>query len=72
MWPIKLTLAFNFLQLLDLQATQMVEMESQMNHISQTVMIYKEKVAIKEIGDLTENKSPNRQYKIIAPVKPEK
>lgn len=29
------TLAYNFLQLLDLQATQLSEMESQMNHISQ-------------------------------------
>lgn len=39
------TLAYNFLQLLDLQASQMEEMESQMNHISQTVQIHKEKVA---------------------------
>lgn len=29
------TLAYNFLQLLDLQTAQMGEMESQMNHIAQ-------------------------------------
>jgi abl interactor 2 len=39
------TLAFNYLQLLELQTSQLAEMESQMNHISQTVMIHKEKVA---------------------------
>lgn len=39
------TLAYNYLQLLDLQAQQLSEMESQMNHIAQTVSIHKEKVA---------------------------
>lgn len=66
------TLAYNFLQLLELQSAQLVEMESQMNHISQTVMIHKEKVARREIGVLTANKSTTRQYKIIAPANPEK
>ncbi|XP_058826225.1 abl interactor 2 [Topomyia yanbarensis] len=66
------TLAYNFLQLMDLQATQMAEMESQMNHISQTVMIHKEKVARREIGVLTANKVSTRQYKIVAPLNPEK
>ncbi|XP_044737267.1 abl interactor 2 isoform X2 [Chrysoperla carnea] len=66
------TLAYNFLQLLELQTSQMSEMESQMNHIAQTVMIHKEKVARREIGVLTANKSTNRQYKIIAPSNPEK
>ncbi|XP_075213789.1 abl interactor 2-like [Lycorma delicatula] len=66
------TLAYNFLQLLDLQTSQLAEMESQMNHIAQTVMIHKEKVARREIGVLTANKTTNRQYKIIAPVNPEK
>ncbi|XP_044764738.1 abl interactor 2-like [Coccinella septempunctata] len=66
------TLAYNFLQLLDLQTSQLAEMESQMNHISQTVMIHREKVARREIGVLTANKSTNRQYKIIAPANPEK
>uniref|UniRef100_A0A2M3Z2Z8 Putative abl interactor abi-1 n=1 Tax=Anopheles braziliensis TaxID=58242 RepID=A0A2M3Z2Z8_9DIPT len=66
------TLAYNFLQLMDLQASQMSEMESQMNHISQTVMIHKEKVARREIGVLTANKVSSRQYKIVAPLNPEK
>ncbi|XP_067014880.1 abl interactor 2 isoform X2 [Anabrus simplex] len=66
------TLAYNFLQLLDLQAAQLAEMESQMNHIAQTVMIHKEKVARREIGVLTANKTTSRQYKIIAPANPEK
>ncbi|XP_077297188.1 tyrosine kinase Abl isoform X2 [Arctopsyche grandis] len=66
------TLAFNFLQLLDFQNNQLAEMESQMNHIAQTVMIHKEKVARREIGVLTANKVINRQYKIIAPANPEK
>lgn len=57
---------------MDLQATQMAEMESQMNHISQTVMIHKEKVARREIGVLTANKVSTRQYKIVAPLNPEK
>lgn len=66
------TLAYNFLQLLEFQSTQLSEMESQMNHISQTVMIHKEKVARREIGVLTANKITSRQYKIIAPANPEK
>lgn len=47
-------------------------MESQMNHIAQTVMIHKEKVARREIGVLTANKVSTRQYKIVAPSNPEK
>lgn len=43
-----------------------------MNHIAQTVMIYKEKVARREIGVLTANKVSSRQYKIVAPLNPEK
>lgn len=35
-------------------------------------MIHKEKVARREIGVLTANKTINRQYKIIAPANPEK
>lgn len=38
----------------------------------QNVMIHKEKVARREIGVLTANKTTNRQYKIIAPANPEK
>ncbi|XP_063218111.1 abl interactor 2 [Bacillus rossius redtenbacheri] len=66
------TLAYNFLQLLDLQSSQLADMESQMNHVAQTVMIHKEKVARREIGVLTANKTTSRQYKIIAPANPEK
>lgn len=66
------TLAYNYLQLLDLQAQQLAEMESQMNHIAQTVSIHKEKVARREIGVLTANKVSTRQYKIVAPLNPEK
>ena len=54
------TLAYNFLQMLDLQSSQIREMESQINHISQTVSIHKEKVARREIGVLTTNKCSNR------------
>lgn len=66
------TLAYNFLHLLDLQESQLAEMQSQMNHITQTVMIHTEKVARREIGVLTANKSTTRQYKIVAPANPEK
>ena len=64
--------------MLDLQSSQIREMESQINHISQTVSIHKEKVARREIGVLTTNKCSNsqdklfRQYKIIAPANPER
>ena len=66
------TLAFSFLQMLDLQAGQMAEMESQINHINQMVHIHKEKVARREIGVLTTNKSSTRQYKILAPANQER
>ena len=56
------TLAYNFLQMLDLQAASLGEMESQVNHISQTVNIHKEKIARREIGILTTNKSSNRYF----------
>ncbi|XP_065335896.1 abl interactor 2 isoform X1 [Cloeon dipterum] len=61
------TLAYNFLQLLELQASQLADMESQMNHLHQTVMIHKEKVARREIGVLTASKTTSRQFKLIAP-----
>uniref|UniRef100_H3D803 Abl-interactor 1a n=1 Tax=Tetraodon nigroviridis TaxID=99883 RepID=H3D803_TETNG len=60
-------LANNVLQLLDIQASQLRRMESSINHISQTVDIHKEKVARREIGILTTNKSTLRPHKIIAP-----
>ena len=46
--------------MLDLQSSQLGEMESQVNHIVQTVAIHKEKVARHEIGILTTNKSISR------------
>ncbi|XP_013785761.1 abl interactor 2-like [Limulus polyphemus] len=66
------TLAYNLLHMLDMQTTQMAEMESQINHISETVMIHKEKVARREIGILTTNKNTTRQHKILAPANPER
>ncbi|XP_037951218.1 abl interactor 2 isoform X1 [Teleopsis dalmanni] len=66
------TLAYSYMQLLELQAQQLSEMESQMNHIAQTVHIHKEKVARREIGVLTANKVSSRQFKIVAPINPEK
>ncbi|XP_076064338.1 abl interactor 2-like isoform X4 [Oratosquilla oratoria] len=66
------TLAYNFLQMIEQQTQQLAEMESQVNHISQTVMIHKEKVARREIGVLTTNKTTARQYKILAPANTEK
>lgn len=66
------TLAYNLLHMLDLQTAQLAEMESQINHISQTVSIHKEKVARREIGILTNNKSTVRQHKILVPANPER
>ncbi|GBM13909.1 Abl interactor 1 [Araneus ventricosus] len=66
------TLAYNLLHMLDLQTTQLTEMESQINHISQTVMIHKEKIARREIGILTTNKNTTRQHKILAPANQER
>lgn len=43
------TLAYSYMQLLELQAQQLSEMESQMNHIAQTVQIHKEKVARRSV-----------------------
>ncbi|ELT87393.1 hypothetical protein CAPTEDRAFT_225412, partial [Capitella teleta] len=53
-------LANNFLDLLNLQLNQLGNMESSINHLSQTVMIHKEKVARREIGVLTTNKTTSR------------
>lgn len=66
------TLAYNLLHMLDLQTAQLAEMESQINHISQTVSIHKEKVARREIGILTTNKTTIRQHKILVPANPER
>ncbi|XP_052254262.1 abl interactor 1-like isoform X2 [Dreissena polymorpha] len=53
-------LATNFLKLLDLQQNQLAEMESNVNHLAQTVNIHKEKVARREIGVLTTNRTTTR------------
>ncbi|XP_062615405.1 abl interactor 1-like isoform X2 [Saccostrea cucullata] len=54
------SLATNFLKLLDLQQNQLAEMESGVNYLAQTVNIHKEKVARREIGVLTTNRSSTR------------
>ncbi|XP_071104018.1 abl interactor 1-like isoform X2 [Haliotis cracherodii] len=51
------TLAANFLNLLDMQQNQLSGMESSINHLSQIVNIHKEKVARREIGVLTTNRT---------------
>lgn len=65
-------LAYNLIHMLDLQGTQLAEMESQINHITQTVNIHKEKVARREIGVITVNKTAHRPHKIIIPANIEK
>lgn len=66
------TLACQVLDMLNLQSDQLTEMESQINHISQTISIHKEKVARREIGVLTTNKCINSQHKILVPANPER
>lgn len=66
------TLATSMLNMLDLQATQLSNMETNINHIAQTVSIHKEKVARREIGVLTTSKSCPRTHKIVAPSNSEK
>nr|XP_054751541.1 abl interactor 2-like isoform X1 [Lytechinus pictus] len=66
------TLATSMLQMLDLQATQLANMESSINHIAQNVAIHKEKVARREIGVLTTNKNCPRTHKVVTPPNPEK
>ncbi|XP_074597056.1 abl interactor 1-like [Brevipalpus obovatus] len=65
-------LAYSLVHMLDLQETQLAEMESQINHINQTVNIHKEKVARREIGAITTGKSSYRLLKLIIPANPER
>lgn len=66
------TLASQLLHMLSLQSDHLDEMESQINHISQTIAIHKEKVARREIGVLTTNKCIHNQHKILVPANPER
>lgn len=66
------SLAFNILHLLDLQATQVIGLESHANHLEQAEEILREKVARREIGLFTANKRPNRLPKILYPANPER
>lgn len=66
------TLALNMLGLLDQQVLKLQDMESKINHISETVDIHKEKVARREIGVLASSKPTGRTHRIIAPAEREK
>ena len=66
------SLAFNIWHVLDLQATQVTNLESQANHLAQIEQIHREKVARREIGLFTATKRPNRIPKIISPPNPER
>ncbi|OQV23805.1 putative Abl interactor 1 [Hypsibius exemplaris] len=60
-------------QLFDHQDVQVSEMEGQVRHIGQTVMVHKEKIARREIGALaTTNKSMHRSPKVLPPPSPER
>ncbi|XP_013380169.1 abl interactor 2 isoform X2 [Lingula anatina] len=69
-------LAANFLSLLEMQTQQLANMESGINHLSEIVMIHKEKVARREIGVLTTNKCITRpvgvKNGIVFPEQPER
>ena len=61
------SLAFNILHLLDLQATQVTNLESHASRLAQLEQIHREKVARREIGLFTANKRVNRIPKILYP-----
>ncbi|CAB3998880.1 abl interactor 1 isoform X6 [Paramuricea clavata] len=60
-------LAANVLDLLDNQASQLSQMNSDISYISNVVQVHKEKVARREIGVLASSKNTTRGHKIIAP-----
>lgn len=66
------TLASNMLNMLDIQAVQLANMESSLNVISQSVDIHKEKVARREIGLLTATKNVTRTLRITYPSTPDR
>ncbi|VDM81697.1 unnamed protein product, partial [Strongylus vulgaris] len=61
------TLARDLLDMLDLQTDKISSLTSQVDNIDVVVNIHKEKLARREIGALTTNKSLQKQPKIIAP-----
>jgi len=66
------TLASNMLNMLDIHQVQLANMESNLNVISQTVDIHKEKVARREIGRLTATKNVSRNPRILSPNIPDR
>ncbi|CAF0772298.1 unnamed protein product [Adineta steineri] len=66
------TIATSFLQLLDLQSNQFNELETNLSDLSEDTNVHKEKVARREIGTLTTNKTLGRQPLFIKPSNPEK
>ncbi|KRY15370.1 Abl interactor 2, partial [Trichinella patagoniensis] len=66
------TLVTNFMQALELQIEKIDNVEAEVGTLAQAVAIHKEKVARREIGVLTINKSMPRYHRIVAPVKSEK
>ncbi|ETN74394.1 SH3 domain protein [Necator americanus] len=61
------TLARDLLDMLDLQTDKISSLTGQIDNIDVVVNIHKEKLARREIGALTTNKSVQKQPKIIAP-----
>ncbi|CAI2348163.1 unnamed protein product [Caenorhabditis sp. 36 PRJEB53466] len=57
----------DFLDMLELQTDKVNSLTNQVLYVSQVVDIHKEKLARREIGALTTNKTPYKQPKIIAP-----
>ncbi|XP_055337030.1 abl interactor 2-like [Paramacrobiotus metropolitanus] len=65
--------SYHLMQLFDHQDVQLAEMESQLRHVDQNVMVHKEKIARREIGALaTTNKPMQRQQKFLQPPHPER
>uniref|UniRef100_W6NEH2 Abl-interactor and Src homology-3 domain containing protein n=1 Tax=Haemonchus contortus TaxID=6289 RepID=W6NEH2_HAECO len=61
------TLARDLLDMLDLQTDKISNLSGQVENIDVVVNIHKEKLARREIGALTTNKTTQKQPKIIAP-----
>ncbi|KHJ45637.1 SH3 domain protein [Trichuris suis] len=66
------TLANNLLQALDFECGKIAQVESFVNAQAQEISIHKEKVARREIGVLTTNRSIPRYHQIVAPAQQEK